>query len=283
MNTFAKKFLALVTITAIGISSISLPQTSFASSELKVGDVFKMTGISAGKSPFILQVLKSDLNKDKKTETIYLVGNKVDKNSLYYDQVTYVIKDGKTGKNLVKVLKDSQNFNLGGYEPRITLTDLNADGQTDLLLSAPTGGSGGYISYDLSTMKNGKLVSFLADKDMKGIDIAGKFLDDYKAQLTSKILNKTWSIDLSSSKEVYQDILYNKDGKLIGAGDPYAGMITNFEIVDLYGKKMLKGYQEIKGTCEADTLATIVLYMVYEKNEWHLVSVEQITSLKNFE
>ncbi len=184
---------------------------------------------------------------------------------------------------MTKVLKDSENANLCGYSPSVILTDLNADGQKDLFLSAPTGGSGGYVNYDLSTLKNGKLVSFLGAKDMMGVDITGKFLDNYMAQFTSKTLNKTWRIDLLDSKEVYQGLLYNKDGKTIGTSTPYAGAITNFEIVDFYGKKMLKGYQEIKGSCEADTLATLSLYMVYEKNEWRLVNVEQTTVLKTFE
>ena len=283
MNTFAKKCSALAIISAIGLSSIALPQATFAAGDLKVGNAFKMTGVNAGKNAYVLQILNSDLNKDKKSERIYLVGNKVDQNSLYYDQITYVIKDGKTGKTLVHVLKDSENLNLSGYLPQVSITDLNIDGQNDLLLNAPTGGSGGYISYDLSTMKNGKLVSFLTDKDMKGLDISGKFLDNYKAELTSKTLNKTWTLDLSSSKAVYEGMIYNKEGKHIGTDAPYAGMITNFEIVDFYGKKMLKGYQEIKGSCEADTLATLALYMVYEKNEWHIVSVEQTTFLKTFE
>lgn len=283
MNLFSKKITALATISILGLSSLLAQPATFGTSELKTGDLFKMSGVNAGKNPYVLQILKGDLNKDKKNESIYLVGNGFDKSAIYYDQITYVIKDGKTGKVMTKILKDSENHNLGGYEPYLTLTDLNADGQNDLFLSAPTGGSGGYIHYDLSTLKDGKLVSFLDDKDMAGIDIQGKFLDDYKAEFTSKSLNKTWTIDLSYSKEIYQGLLYNQDGKTIGTSEPYPGAITHFEIVDLYGKKMLKGYQEIKGSCEADTLATLTLYMVYEKNQWRIASVEQITMLKTFE
>lgn len=283
MNALSKKITALASISVLSLSSLLIPPTSFAATDLKVGDAFKMSGISAGKNPYVLQILKEDLNSDKKSETLYLVGSRYDKDSIYYDQITYVIKDGKTGKVMTKVLKDSGNDNLSGYEPRVTLTDLNADGQKDLFLSAPTGGSGGYVIHDLSTMKNGKLVSFLSAKEMKGIDISGKFLDNYLAEFTSKTLNKTWRIDLSNAKDVYQGVVYNKDGKTIGTSEPYAGAITNFEVVDFWGKKMLKGYQEIKGTCEADTLAVLAIYMVYEKNEWHLVNIEQTTTLKTFE
>lgn len=283
MNALSKKITALASISVLGISSFMILPATFAATDLKVGDAFKMSGINAGKNPYVLQILKEDLNKDKKSESIYLIGSRYDPTSIYYDQITYVIKDGKTGKTMTKVIKDSENANLGGYEPRIAPTDLNADGQKDLFLSAPTGGSGGYVNYDLSTMKDGKLVSFLGAKNMKGIDITGKFLDHYMAEFTSKVLNKTWKIDLSHSKAVYQDLLYHEDGKTIGTSAPYAGSITNFEVVDFWGKKMLKGYQDIKGTCEADTLATLAIYMVYEKNEWRLVHVEQTTVLKTFE
>lgn len=284
MNILSKKISALATISVIGLSSVLVSPSAFAANGLKTGEPFKMAGVNAGKSPYVLQVLNGDLNKDKKSENIYLIGNRVEKSSQYYDQFTYVIKDGKSGKVYTKVLKDSENFNLGGYGANINITDLNADGQNDLFLSSPTGGSGGYVSYDLSTMKNGKLVTFLSDKDMAGIDISGKFLDGYQVQLTSKALNKTWTLDLSDSKKMYQEVeLYNADGKCIGQDTPGVGMITNFEIVDFYGKKMLKGYQSIKGVAQSDTLAVMALYMVYEKGQWRIVSVEQTTILKAFE
>lgn len=278
------KLTALAVLSTLALTCFAMPQTTFAAKDLKAGDPFKMTGVNAGKHPYVLQILSGDLNQDKKNEKIYLVGNRFDGSSNYYDQLTYVIQDGKSAKNLVYVVKDSSKEPMGGYDPKITLTDLNNDKQKDIFLSVATGGSGGYIDYHLSTMEKGKLVAFLSDQDMAGIDIAGRFLDNYQAELTSKFLNKTWIIDLSSSKENYKGIgLYDENGKMIGVETPGAGMISSFELVEAYGKSMLKGTQKVKGTAESDRIATIDLYMAYENKKWVIKAVEQTTMLKAFE
>lgn len=282
-KNFAKAA-SLVTLSALAISCFAAPQNAFAASELKAGDAFKMTGVNAGKNPYVLQILNADLNKDKKNEKIYLVGNRFDKTSNYYDQISYVIQDGKSGKKLIQILKDSSNYPLGGYEPTLALTDLNNDGQKDLFLSAATGGSGGYISYHLSTLEKGNLVTFLSNQDMKGIDVTGKFIDGFKGELTSKALNKTWTVDLTSSKETYIAIgLYDESGKVIGSEILGTGMISSFEIINAYGKNMLKGTQKVKGASESDRIATIELYMSFENKTWTIKSVEQTTVLKAFE
>ncbi len=82
MNTFSKKITALATISVLSLSSLLIQPATFAGAELKAGDVFKMSGVNVGKSPYVLQVLKADLNKDQKSENIYLVGNRYDKSSI---------------------------------------------------------------------------------------------------------------------------------------------------------------------------------------------------------
>lgn len=284
MNTTFKKSTSRLLIALFAFSALSIGGSSFAAEKTyKVGDRFNEKGIAAGKNPVVLQILNADLNKDKKNERVYLIGSQFEKGSLYYDQITYVIQDGKTKKSLVHTVKDG-SYNLGGYEPKLTVTDLNKDGQSDLFLSAPTGGSGGFVSYDLSTLKNGKLVSYLSQNDLKGLTIEAKFLDNYQVALTAKEINKTWTLNVSHNAKMYQETkVYDQNGKFIGIEAPYSAPISYVEIVDQYGGLMLKGSQSIKGIANADTLATIDLYMAYEQGKWQLKFVTQTTVLKAFE
>lgn len=284
MNKHFKTATSRILLGIFAFSAISFSSTSFATERVyKVGDKYSEKGVNAGKNAIVLQVLNADLNKDKKDERIYLVGNQFEKGSIYYDQLTYVIKDGKTKKNLVHIIKDGTN-NMGGYEPKVQVVDLNKDGQNDLFLSAPTGGSGGYVSYDLATLKAGKLASYLTQADLSGLTIDAKFMDNYQVAITAKEIKKSWTIDVSQNQKMYQESkIYDQNGKFIGTEAPFTGPISYLEIVDQYGGLMLKGSQSIKGIANADTIANLDLYLSYEKGGWKLNFVTQTTVIKPFE
>ena len=248
---------------------------------LKPGDAFVQKGISAGKKPYVLQVVNSDLNKDKSPDLLYLVGNKPEKDSPYYDQITYVLKDGKTNKWTATVLKDEGSYNLGGYDPKVTVSDLNGDGQNDLLLSAPTGGSGGMVSYKLNTLKSGKWVDLLSKKDLAGLTITGKYLDNFKIELYAKEIDTKFSIDLSANKTMLVETkTYDGTGKLLTPTEPWAGSLNNLEITEAYGMKMIKAEQRIVGIANADTVGRVELMLHFEKGAWQIKTVELVTPLK---
>lgn len=247
---------------------------------LKAGDAFVQKGISAGKKPFVLQVINSDLNKDKTTDLLYLVGNKPEKDSPYYDQLTYVLKDGKTNKWTATVLKDEGNYNLGGYEPSVTVSDLNADGQNDLLLSTPTGGSGGMISYKLNTLSKGKWIELLSQKDLAGLTITGEYVNDFKIELYAKEIDTKFTIDLSTEKAMLVELkVYDPSGKLLAPTQPWAGSLNNLEVIDAYGMKMIKAEQRIVGIANSDTVGRVELMLHYEKGSWKVKVVELVTPL----
>lgn len=276
------KLLTLGLMTALLLNGTALmsAQAATPTKTLNVGDKFALSGISAGKSPYVLQVVNVDLNKDKKSELLYLVGNKPEKSSPYYDQLTYVLKDGKTGKWTSTVLKDDANYNLGGYDPNITVKDINSDGQNDLLLSAATGGSGGMIEYKLNTLKAGKWVDLLTKKDMAGLTITGNYVDQFKIELYAKEIDKHFTIDLSGSKQMLIDSqVYNKEGKLTAPVEPFAGGLNNLEVVENYGMTLLKAEQRIVGIANADTVGRLELLLHYENGAFKIKVVELVTTL----
>lgn len=282
MNTQVKKMTSRILLTALTASLFVTAGSSFAATPIyKVGDKYT----PAGKTAVILQHLAVDLNKDKKDERVYLVGNLFKGSTNYYEKLTYVITDGKTHKTSMQVIKDGANNNLGGYDPAVSITDLNKDGQSDLFLSTPTGGSGGYVSYDLSTMKNGKLASYLVteSKDLKGLTISGKFLDNYQVELFAKEINKKWTLDVSSNKALYLEMkVYDQNGKFIGSQTPAAYEINHLEIVDTFDGQMIKANQRITGIANVDTLANLDIYLSYENAKWHIRGVTQTIDLAEF-
>lgn len=285
MTTFLKTQTSRLLLTILIGSLLSTPAAGFAAEKVyKAGDKYSETGVSAGKNAYVVQVLSADLNKDKKAERIYLVANRFDKDSLFYDQITYVIKDGQTGKRLIHVVKDSDNSPLSGYEPKLQVTDLNKDGQNDLLLSTPTGGSGGMVSYDLSSLKNGKFVSYLSPKDLNGLTLTGKYLDNYQVELYAKELDKRWLTDVSYNKAMYQENqVYDPSGKLLADVTPSAYPIGYLEVISAYDGPMLKANQRVTGIANADTIVNLSLYLSFDKGQWQLREVRQTSVIKAFE
>ena len=64
-----------------------------------------------------------------------------------------------------------------GYEPSLKLVDLNHDGLDDLLISIPTGGSGGLSNFYLYTFKDAKLTDLGIPEPL---NITSQFLNNYK-------------------------------------------------------------------------------------------------------
>lgn len=280
-KTLANKLLFTTLISAL----LAAPMPGFAAEKVyKAGDKYSETGVSVGKNAYVVQVLSADLNKDKKAERIYLVANQFEKGALYYDQISYVIKDGKTGKRLVHVVKNEDGSLFSGYEPKVTATDLTRDGQNDLLLSAPTGGSGGMISYDLSSLKSGKLVSYLSPKDLSGLTLTGKYLDNYQVELYAKELDQRWLTDVSYNKAIYQENqIYDLSGKLLADVTPSAYPIGYLEVISAYDGPMLKANQRVTGIANADTIVNLSLYLSFDKGKWRLREVRQTSVIKAFE
>lgn len=93
---------------------------------------------------------KVDVTGDKKADIITLYGQKEKASDTYNDELMLVIQDGKSKKTTSISLHD------GGYAPQLLVLDLNRDKVADIMVTAGTGGSGGYITSHIYTLKNNK-------------------------------------------------------------------------------------------------------------------------------
>lgn len=282
MNKWARQITALSLALSLSLGGALLASSSFAATKTyKVGDKFSQSGIAAGSKATVLQILSSDLNKDGKVDTFYLVGNQADKTSPFIDKLTYVVKDGKTGKFSGTVLKDEGKYDLVGYMPTVTIQDVTGDKQPDVLLSFPTGGSGGMMTHRLSTLKSGKWVELLGEKDLTGLTITGQYADDFKVKFHAKEIDADFTIDVSYEKDMLIEYkYYDKDGKYLGGIEPWAYGLNDLKVVDAYGMIMLEGSQRIVGTANADTIGEVKTMIHYENGKWVIKVAQQITTLK---
>lgn len=219
--------------------------------------------INLGDNAYVLQILNVDLNKDKKNERVYLVGNRSGEDEpIYYEKLTYIIQDGKTRKKLVQTLKNNGEY-LYGMEPEIQVVDLNRDGQNDIFLRVFIGAN--WSLYDVSTIKDGKLTPYLTPKDFNNIIISGEFADNYLVKLNSKELKKSWTIDVSKNKDSYEGSIYDSKGKVLQT--EIAGIGPDDVTIDTKTQSIIVN-KFIAGNCNGDYIGTISFLMNYEKGEW---------------
>lgn len=238
-----------------------------------VGDSFILKGEKDEKL-YISDYKQFDINGDNTLDHVILAGKKEREDSIYFTDVKVIVEDGKTGE----FIKTEISPDAGGYEPSIFAGDFNNDKVTDILISLPTGGSGGIIQYALLTFKEDKLVPlFDFNAFNQGFDYKVKFLPDFKAEISSESLGKNEVLDLTYNKETYMELgIYNKDGDLKieteGWVDGY-GMLKPYD-EDGDGNYELQGIQRISGCCHADSLGHIITNWKWNGKEFELDSIK---------
>ena len=97
----------------------------------------------------IITSVKGDVTYDGIPDTVSLIGVQFgDSNA--WQQMSLVIQNGATGRITAIALPDD-----AAYAPSISLVSLTGKDKRDILLSLPTGGSGGIIDYIIYTYDDG--------------------------------------------------------------------------------------------------------------------------------
>jgi hypothetical protein len=195
-----------------------------------------------------------DVNGDNIPDNVYVTGSKESDVSMVQN-MTLVIQDGATGGFVNIPLKENS-----GYDPRLFLGDFTGDGVNDILITIPTGGSGGTTyNYIYSFVNN--TPSFLFDSNVYNqlYQYEVTYKDNYKVEVLSKINKTKYLIDLSLRGPDYLNEIYDANGKLkttiSGWVDPLSGLYPmDFEFDKVYE---LFAYQQIAGRYHADSLGYI--------------------------
>jgi hypothetical protein len=202
----------------------------------------------------VVAFARGDINGDKIPDHVYVTGMKESGVSIIKN-LTLVIQDGATGILTQVPLKENM-----GYNPTLFLGDLTGEGVKDILITIPTGGSGGTTyNYVYSFENNNPRLLFDSDVYNQMYQYEVIYKDNYKVEVLSKINNTKYLIDLSLRGSDYLNEIYVVNGKLktpvTGWVDPISGLYP----IDFDANKVfeLLAYQQIAGRYHADSLGFI--------------------------
>jgi hypothetical protein len=209
----------------------------------------------------------ADVTGDGILDNVYLYGDVQARLGNLVDNITVVIQDGRTNKKTTVPLK-----NTAGYNARLFLGDFNKDNIADIMVSADTGGSGGYGIFYIYSFKNNILQElFDVDKYNAEYSFQVNYENFYKVRVASQQLNVMFTIDISNKEADYLSQFYNHEGKL---KEPFIGgalgisalnpIITNNKS---YNYDIL-AFQRIIGTVNVDTLGYIENNLTWNDNQF---------------
>lgn len=207
----------------------------------------------------IVDEVTVDVSGDGIKDTVHLLGRKRHPNDVFVHQHLLHFTDGQTGTQRTTALGE----NSGAYEASLFAGDFNGDGVADLLISMPTGGSGGIIHCLLVTLSGGTSnVLFDGLNQVNGLTLNAALVDGFAMRVEAPQWGQTFSIDLgvvdtaSDKAAIYQDV-YAASGKLLRPIEGFVDPIGWLEPVDLDGDGTLElvTHQAIWVLFHANTVA----------------------------
>jgi hypothetical protein len=257
------------------------PVATAAQPEFQVGQKLQVQGLNLPEDTYIIAVQQADVTGDAANDTVFLAGQPLRDNPAFYNLVTVVVRDGKTGKFSTLPQNRIKDY-LRGYEPKMFLGDVTGDKLKDVMVSVATGGSGGTSNYLVAAWKNNKPDVIFGEKENQGLRIKGKFLNGFKAEMHSETLNKTFIVDLSGyRKQLIQGKIYDPNGTYIFQtadrgrdsrhdifSDPFYSLVPVDPDND--GVYSLIGEQNVWGPIHIYTLTTVESTWMYQNGKWNI-------------
>ncbi|SHK55116.1 hypothetical protein [Desulforamulus aeronauticus] len=224
---------------------------------------------------YILQQGLADVTGDGNKKRVSLLGKRFDGNGLYMQNLYLLVEDPSQTEGqgiLVKLPEESD----GGYGAEMQLHDFNGDKIPDIFITANTGGSGGVYYHHIVTVKDRQAKLLYHPAEETQLNITGSFQDNYRATVTIKETKKAYTIDLKDRQSAYDEGEIYKNGKLVTPVETWHTSYNLLTPVDVNndGVYELKGLQTIKGTCNADSIATATSLWKFTGNQWQLLEAD---------
>ncbi|EMS70830.1 hypothetical protein [Ruminiclostridium cellobioparum] len=221
-----------------------------------------------GNDTNIIAEVYGDVNGDNIRDYVYLTGTRTP-NSGYIQNITLVIRDGRTGiKQRARLKSDS------GYSPTVTLQDFTGDKIKDIMIGIASGGSGGIMFYYVFSDVNNQLTQlFDYEEYNQRYSYKVEFADYYKVNVTNVEKNVVFVIDITYKGKEYLDEIYTPEGILKqpieGWVDPLGGLYP----IDFDGNGVyeLLGYQSIAGRYHADSLGYVQSVLKWNGRKFYLM------------
>lgn len=257
--------------TVVGLAAAAILSTGvvFASTApvYKIGDQFKepLKGLTG--SNYVMEMNEGDLNGDSINDQVLIIGQKEAPEDIYHSKVHILVKDGKTKS--YKVAKAG-----GGYDSEVFIGDFDGDHIDDIATSLNTGGSGGTVENTIVSFAKEEPIYLLnPEESHKVVTFEGQYMDNFKAEITIKEIDKKIVLNLEAKKDMYiENKVYDESGKLLQEVKPWADGAKTLRAVDLNGDGTLEviSATSISGTSHADRISNIDFTMQYIDGNWQV-------------
>ncbi|NLY84036.1 MAG: hypothetical protein GX084_05420 [Acholeplasmataceae bacterium] len=236
--------------------------------EVQAADkVFSEDDIQRGE---VLSVAYGDVDGDGEEEGVFLMGSKFSADSQYYTKLYLFTRDMKSGK-LEGAIRPTLP---GGYDCSLRLGDLTGNGVDDIVISAPTGGSGGIVAYRIIDFTDNKPREIFTEADNSGVNVKGQYLPDYKVMLVLADESREITLDVGPNLAFYKYLgVYDEKGRLLkDYHRPYGQYLSGLLIVDTDGNGTAEAVttQRIVGLNNTDTLGYVRAVWHYTAVNWQL-------------
>lgn len=224
--------------------------------------------------------IRADIDGDGKEEIVQLMGNKVADSSHYKGDLYLIAKE--PGSDKVKAFARPKN--MGGYDAYLSTCDVTGDGACNIIIAAPTGGSGGIVDYRIIDFSGDNPREIFGERQNKGVGVTGNYEPDFKVKLVVPSLNKEFTMDLPEDTETYVRLnAYEENGDIKTSGlRPYSQDLVNLIAIDTNGdgRDEVITTQRVVGVTNRNALGHIRAKWEYKAGSWQQDKVEFQTTLE---
>lgn len=228
--------------------------------EVEIGKEFNQLKTDTPK--VVLNYAFFDTTGDSKNNMIIAIGEKTEE-EMYYKNIDIVIYDAYNNTFNSKSLKGFE-----GGTVKINNADFDGNGISEIM----------FVSENLDKTKNiriiknnsGDLIELFGERNNRGVNGEGLFLDGFKGSLYLKDFNKELNYDLEDYKENYiSSGFFEENGKLISNKKKICtSHFAEVELVELSKCYGIKTKQKVKGFDNLDILDEIEILWKFESGRW---------------
>ncbi|MGL5379256.1 hypothetical protein [Clostridium sp.] len=223
----------------------------------------KISEYNGFKELYVVDEKYGDVSKDGEIDKVYLLSRKSGGfNSIFEEDIKIVIDDRKTGKETIIPLE-----NVNGYNFNIFLGEFTNEHTQDILIRGLKLGEQRCSYAYIYTYENEKYNEvFNTDTFYKEYTCEVKYKNNYIVEVTCKITNSTYVIDISHNPKMYLDLVYDENGNV--KGNPKAEVTYPKAIYPVndgeeeINKLMI--IQRIIGQTNSDTLGFIETELMWD-------------------
>ncbi|WP_312421470.1 hypothetical protein [Anaerospora hongkongensis] len=261
---------------AVAVTLLAIPMALSWAASNNPAKTIPLAALPANTYP--LDNTNADVTGDGIADSIVLAGYKENPTERYAKKMLLAVRDGKTGQT------KTTELDMGGYEGKLFVGDFTGDHVADVMVSAPTGGSGGIVDHRIATFTGGSPAIIFASDNNRGANFTGKFLEGFKTEITNIETGKSIIIDNGRNRADYVRLgIYDETGHILKDQRPWHYPFSLLEPTDTDrdGVYELKGYQRIVGAYNADPIAEVETLWKYQDSAWEVRKIKISTNLLN--